>query len=265
MSLYRIHCAAKKTTAQDLLDVYTRYVSWYDGMPSLLRLGSNFTPQVLFAHLYYHFSIIMIFRPFIKFRIRGSETLPRNLCLQAADAIHTHLEAYSRLYSLRRTPSFVPYLVLISSRVYVSLATSPVPPSLQPKDDRHIKEALRRNIASLDDLASCHRAGLIGGNMLRYLLKALNIYIGIREHDPFNDPSVSTLKVPDLFTSRRQVGQQCKDVPLMESSGAAPGESAALDDEEPLRSALSWPAPRQTPSMVPGASIMEETGFEESL
>jgi hypothetical protein len=212
---------------------------------------------VLFVHLYYHFAIVSIFCPFIKLRIRGSDILPRELCLHAADTIQIHSQTYTRLYSLARTPSFMPYLILVSSRVYVGDAGSAIPGSLRSRDDYHIIEALRRNIATLEDIASCHRAALIGANMVRYLAEALNIFIGIKDHDPLRVPR-STAGGPDLFASRR-TGQVTY---MMGSSGAALGESAALDDEVPLQRALSWPAPRQMPSMVPSESMLEEAGFE---
>ncbi|KAK4160243.1 nitrogen assimilation transcription factor nirA [Cladorrhinum sp. PSN259] len=259
-SLYRIHCVARKATSQDILGIYAKYISWYDNLPETLRLGSNFTPQVLFTHLYYHFAIVLTFRPFIEFRIRGSEIVPRELCLQAANTIQTHLKAYSRLYSLRRTPSFVPYVVLVSSRVYVSLTTAgsaTIPRSPPSRVNEHIKDALRCNIATLDDMAACHRAALIGANMLRYMSTALKIYIGIRDHNPqLQQVSASTAGGPDLFAS------SSSSFSGMATSGAALGESAVLDDEEPLQRALSWPAPRQTPSMVPHESKLEEAGFE---
>lgn len=261
-ALYTVHCAARRPTGHDILHLYTRYLTWYDSLPIPLRLGSNFTPQMVFVHLYYHFAIASLFHPFIKLRIRGSEILPRRLCLQAADTIQTHLQIYSRLYSLRRTPSFVPYLVLVSSRVYLSASGSTIPGSLLSRDDRNILAALRRNVAALDDMASCHRAALVGANMVRYLAKALNIFLGIKAHDPLRAPPSTTASGgPEFFASCRPAAGQATSV--MGSSGATPGdESAALDDEEPLHSALSWPAPRQTPSMVPSDSMLAEAGFE---
>ncbi|KAI1077769.1 fungal-specific transcription factor domain-containing protein [Whalleya microplaca] len=129
-SLYLLHSPSKPVTSRDLLTIYTQYLNWYDGIPEVLRLGHNFTPAVLFAHMYYHFAILLLFRPLIKLRIIGSSILPRDVCTQAADAIQGLLRSYSNLYTLRRTPSFVPYFVLTSSIIHLALgADSPSRPS----------------------------------------------------------------------------------------------------------------------------------------
>ncbi|KAI0010783.1 fungal-specific transcription factor domain-containing protein [Xylariaceae sp. FL0662B] len=132
-SLYVLHSPAKPVTSRDLLTIYTQYLNWYDGIPEVLRLGHNFTPAVLFAHMYYHFAILLLFRPLIKLRIIGSSILPRDVCAQAADAIQGLLRSYSQLYTLRRTPSFVPYFVLTSSIIHLALgADTSSGPSTSP-------------------------------------------------------------------------------------------------------------------------------------
>ncbi|KAI0886400.1 fungal-specific transcription factor domain-containing protein [Annulohypoxylon maeteangense] len=120
-SLYVLHSPGKPVTSRDLLAIYTQYLNWYDRIPEVLRLGHNFTPAVLFAHMYYHFAILLLFRPLIKLRIIGSGILPRDVCSQAADAIQGLLRSYSQLYTLRRTPSFVPYFVLTSSIMHLAI------------------------------------------------------------------------------------------------------------------------------------------------
>ncbi|KAK5654556.1 hypothetical protein OQA88_7185 [Cercophora sp. LCS_1] len=118
-ALYTTHCPAKTPTSQEMIGIYTKYLHWYNNLPEMFRFGTNFTPQVLFLHVYYHYAVALTFRPFIEVRIASSGLSPRSICIQAADAIQGHLRSYSRLYSLRRTPSFVPYLVLMTSRVYL--------------------------------------------------------------------------------------------------------------------------------------------------
>ncbi|KAK9425699.1 putative Zn(2)-C6 fungal-type domain-containing protein [Seiridium unicorne] len=120
-SLYVLHSPGKPVTSRDLLDTYTQYLNWYDRIPEVLRLGTNFTPAVLFAHMYYHFAILLLFRPLIKLRIIGSSVTPRDVCAQAADAIQGLSRSYSQLYTLRRTPSFVPYFVLTSSIMHLAV------------------------------------------------------------------------------------------------------------------------------------------------
>jgi hypothetical protein len=123
-SLYILHSPGRPLTSRDLLSIYTQYLNWYDKIPEVLRLGHNFTPAVLFAHMYYHFAILLLFRPLIKLRIIGSSIAPRDVCCQAADAIQSLLKSYSQLYTLRRTPSFVPYFVLTSSITHLAIGAS---------------------------------------------------------------------------------------------------------------------------------------------
>ncbi|KAI8631629.1 hypothetical protein F5Y19DRAFT_400275 [Xylariaceae sp. FL1651] len=123
-SLYVLHSPGRPLTSRDLLSIYTQYLNWYDSIPEVLRLGHNFTPAVLFAHMYYHFAILLLFRPLIKLRIIGSAILPRDVCSQAADAIQGLLRSYSQLYTLRRTPSFVPYFLLTSSIMHLAVGAN---------------------------------------------------------------------------------------------------------------------------------------------
>ncbi|KAI1359018.1 fungal-specific transcription factor domain-containing protein [Xylaria arbuscula] len=134
-SLYVLHSPGRPLTSRDLLSIYTQYLNWYDSIPEVLRLGHNFTPAVLFAHMYYHFAILLLFRPLIKLRIIGSGILPRDVCSQAADAIQGLLRSYSQLYTLRRTPSFVPYFLLTSSIMH--LAIGAVAPESSPSPTTH--------------------------------------------------------------------------------------------------------------------------------
>ncbi|RYP10836.1 hypothetical protein DL764_000388 [Monosporascus ibericus] len=119
-SLYVLHSPVQPVTSRDLLYIYHEYLNWYDRIPEVLRLGHNFTPAVLFAHMYYHFAILLLFRPLIKLRIIGSYVLPRDVCTQAADAIQGLLRSYAQLYTLKRTPSFVPYFVLTSTIMHLA-------------------------------------------------------------------------------------------------------------------------------------------------
>src|SRR5688572_28872677 len=74
--------------------------------------------------MYYHFAILLLFRPLIKLRIIGSSITPRDVCSQAADAISGLLRSYSQLYTLRRTPSFVPYFVLTSAIMHLAIGAT---------------------------------------------------------------------------------------------------------------------------------------------
>lgn len=74
--------------------------------------------------MYYHYSILLLFGPFIKLRILGSSLNPYEICVQAADAIASLLRSYRQLYGLRRIPSFVSYIVLASGIMQLVAADS---------------------------------------------------------------------------------------------------------------------------------------------
>jgi len=65
--------------------------------------------------MYYHFAIILLFRPFLNLQFIGSSVSPREICTQAAESLTSLIQTYRQLYSLRRTPSFIPYMVLASN------------------------------------------------------------------------------------------------------------------------------------------------------
>lgn len=76
--------------------------------------------------MYYHYAILLLFGPFIKVRFTGSSISPNEICVQAADAIMSLVRSYRQLYTLRRTPCFVPYIVLAASIVHL-VATDSTP------------------------------------------------------------------------------------------------------------------------------------------
>ncbi|PKS12392.1 hypothetical protein jhhlp_000596 [Lomentospora prolificans] len=201
-SLYILHSPGRPLTSRDLLGIYTQYLDWYDRIPEVLRLGHNFTPAVLFAHMYYHFAILLLFRPLIKLRILGSKVLPRDVCSQAADAIQGLLRSYSQLYTLRRTPSFVPYFVLTSAIMHMAIATSPPSTSPTPasgapqphleahgspdtggvgvaapssRSDPRVLQSISQGISDLTEMAPCHHFAQQALNILCYLAKKWNL------------------------------------------------------------------------------------------
>ncbi|KAF8856146.1 hypothetical protein BDZ45DRAFT_480930 [Acephala macrosclerotiorum] len=145
-SLYTLYAPGCNVTRETLMASYFAYLRWYEDIPTTLRLGANFTPAVLFAHMYYHSAILLLLRPFIKLDIIGSGMSPRDICLQAADAITALVKSYSNLYTLRRTPSFVPYFVCTSSIAHlIGYGNSLCGP-----------EHLRQGVADLRDMSWCH-------------------------------------------------------------------------------------------------------------
>lgn len=139
--------------------------------------------------MYYHFAILLLFRPLIKLRIIGSSISPRDVCSQAADAIQGLLRSYSQLYTLRRTPSFVPYFVLTSSIMHLAIGASAsasaapdgVAKPESAKLDPHVAEAINLGIADLTEMAPCHHFAEQALNILRYLAKKWKIEVDIKD------------------------------------------------------------------------------------
>ncbi|KAK5245285.1 hypothetical protein LTS06_009291, partial [Exophiala xenobiotica] len=92
--------------------LYTEYLQFYGSLPDSLRLGGNSTPPVLFCHIYYHFAVLLLFRPFYNTGILDTVAFTRLVCSEATENILSLVKAYQNIYSLRRTPAFFPYLVM---------------------------------------------------------------------------------------------------------------------------------------------------------
>jgi hypothetical protein len=48
-SLYILYAPDQAVTGPKLQKIYSDYINWYGQIPDVLRLGTNFTPSVLFA------------------------------------------------------------------------------------------------------------------------------------------------------------------------------------------------------------------------
>ena len=48
-TLYVLYAPGPAITCPDVLEIYSRYLNWYDSLPRVLRMGENSTPAVLFA------------------------------------------------------------------------------------------------------------------------------------------------------------------------------------------------------------------------
>ncbi|CAM1501537.1 Fc.00g035210.m01.CDS01 [Cosmosporella sp. VM-42] len=274
-SLYILHSPGKPLTARDLLSIYTQYLNWYDRIPEVLRLGHNFTPAVLFAHMYYHFAILLLFRPLIKLRILGSKVLPRDVCSQAADAIQGLLRSYSQLYTLRRTPSFVPYFVLTSAIMHLAIGAANVqsPPNTSASEDMetaakidpHVTEAITQGIADLTEMAPCHHFAEQALNILRYLAQKWNIEVDIdgdkltaEEYDRLVKPHSGSL---NFFVPNVREGDFMCDWGM--GRAVAGGEETPMVQQtaENMENPLFWPFPMQGRPILPSGKELENAGF----
>ncbi|KAK3694213.1 fungal-specific transcription factor domain-containing protein [Podospora appendiculata] len=185
-SLYILYSPGMPIVGQDLLDNYQRYLDFSDSFPDVLQLDMHFTPAVLFARMYHQFVLLLLFRPFIQLAIVGSNVNPRERCLEAAREISSLIYSYSRLYTLKRTPSFVPYFVLASGIIHLTIGADiwKYPQGTQDGHRRIIDpgaaKAYSRCIADLTEMTPCHLFAVQALNHLRFLPKKWNIDIDIK-------------------------------------------------------------------------------------
>jgi hypothetical protein len=48
-ALYMLYAPRRALTSQDVLEVYARYLKWYDSLPRAMAMGENSTPAVFFV------------------------------------------------------------------------------------------------------------------------------------------------------------------------------------------------------------------------
>ncbi len=238
--------------------------------------------------MYYHFAILLLFRPLIKLRIIGSSIRPRDVCAQAAEAIHGLLRSYSQLYTLRRTPSFVPYFVLTSSIMHLAIAAAstssseeakPKPQSQTPGPadqlaeasvlDPQVAESINRGIADLTEMAPCHHFAVQALNILRYLAKKWNIKVDIDSKGAaYDDRSVRPVTNSLNFFAPNVMAEDFSctwgaSVPLAAAVSAPnmAGSSTIAQTVESMENPLFWPFPMQGHPMLPSGKLLEEAGF----
>jgi hypothetical protein len=107
--------------------------------------------------MYYHFAVLLLFGPFIKLRFLGSTISPYEICVQAAGAITSLLGSYRRLYSLQRTPCFVPLLALASNAAHFT-PDEPLTLGASP--------SILQGVADLQEMAFSHRSAARGAKIL---------------------------------------------------------------------------------------------------
>ncbi|KAL2758317.1 hypothetical protein ACRALDRAFT_1061517 [Sodiomyces alcalophilus JCM 7366] len=279
-SLYVLHSPWRPLTSRDLLNIYTQYLNWYDQIPEVLRLGHNFTPAVLFTHMYYHFAILLMFRPLIKLRIIGSKVLPRDVCFQAADAIQGLLRSHAQLYTLRRTPSFVPYFVLTSSIMHLALGASArssqkgpgglSEPSAGGKQavDPRVAKAIRQGVDDLKEMSPCHYFAEQALNILRYLARSWNIDVDMGDEP--SPPDKHKGKAGLYTSSLNFFAPNVREEDFLCARGQdGTGQRAAESDAQrvaetagTMENPIFWPFPMQGRPILPSGPELAEAGFE---
>ena len=228
--------------------------------------------------MYYHFAILLLFRPLIKLRILGSKISPRDVCSQAADAMQGLLKSYSQLYTLRRTPSFVPYFVLASAIMHLAIGAAeaagrpgePVPEAVEDhiKHDDRISNAISQGIADLAEMAPCHQFAEQALHILRYLAKKWSININLDNGETpmleglntIGRRSTSTLTsfAPDISTG----DFLCQWGTSRATTSAAATPNTTREAAENIENPLFSPFPLQGRPVLPYGDNLRAAGFE---
>ena len=108
------------------------------------------------SSIYYNFAVLLLFGPFITLRVLDSRLIPLELCVHAARTITSLLHSYGELYSLRRTPCFIPILTVASNIMHAVQAEIQGTPNLQ----------LNPGISILSEMTFCHKLARRG---IKYL------------------------------------------------------------------------------------------------
>jgi hypothetical protein len=186
--------------------------------------------------MHYHFAILSLFRPFIKLEVIGSGVSPRDVCSQAADAISALVRSYSQLYTLQRTPSFVPYFVLSSSISHIVTYEN------SPKRSQQ----LLQGIADLKQMTRCHRFANRALSILYFLIHHWQINIKLEDQGEIDYENICQPHSTsfDLFSP------YIADIDMI--SGIGPAEKPG--------NPLFWPFPMQGRPLL-NIDATESAGF----
>jgi hypothetical protein len=202
--------------------------------------------------MYYHYAILLLFRPFIKLDIVSSGVSPRDVCSQAASAISTLVNSYSQLYTLRRTPSFVPYFVLTSSIAHlVTLGNA-----------REGPEQLKQGLADLKEMTGCHGFAIRALDILRYLI--MHWDINIQFSDTNEGVSEDGINLKGREGKGRKELCQPKSTslnqfcPNIESVDVVNGIGRVMAGDNPL----FWPFPLQGRPLLDVGELLGRGGFK---
>ena len=157
------------------------YCSHSERLLSLLMEKS-----LMMCSMYYHFGILLLFRPFLKLVLLRSAVSPREICTQAAENISSLLRSYRNLYTLRCTPSFVPYIVLASGIIHLVNANTVLGSAYC---DKAVKD--------LTDLSVCHSFAKRSVKILLSLAHRWRVSIA---HGPWDSEDPKANPIRDLDT-----------------------------------------------------------------
>ncbi|XWW98407.1 hypothetical protein V2A60_006407 [Cordyceps javanica] len=268
--LYLFRSPEQPVTSRRLLDIYTSCVSWFDNVPAALKLGYNFTPAVLFSHMQYHFSILLLFRPFIRLVISGSEIIPKEVCLQSASSINTLLRCYAQLYTLRRTPTFLPQFILASSITLLAIGIMDAHPNADGSGiviDPSIVDNVQQGMDGLAEIAPCHQFAEQAVNILRRLAQKWNIHLNT-DLEPTLDPDTYNDRFVEPYFSGLNLFPDSRpawSLPVRDAAREVSEEQSRQNQKQEamdmLENLMLHPIPLQNPSIFLREPGLAKHGF----
>ncbi|KAL8300895.1 hypothetical protein RB597_009378 [Gaeumannomyces tritici] len=123
-----------------VLDIYEKCLEWYNSALALVHVGSGWTTFNLFLHMFYHFSLGVLFRPLLdqpSLVFRNGTISPRVICAESAQAVLGLAQSYAAIFSLRRPPTFVPYFVYAAGLLQMELANGSSMPNRGQSQQGH--------------------------------------------------------------------------------------------------------------------------------
>lgn len=237
--------------------------------------------------MYYHFAILLLFRPLINLKILGSTVMPRDVCSQAADAIQGLMRSYSQLYTLRRTPTFMPYFLLTSLTTQLAIGATFISTqkglegSSKASEqgplrsiDLHVAQAIKQGVEDLKDMAPCHHFAEQAINVLQYM--ALKWNIDVDMSNGLTSPEYARMVRP-YTTSLNFFAPSIREEDFiypwgssgasstMTTSGTGPASGAIWQVAQAagvMENPLFWPFSMQGQPMLSSGWELEDAGFE---
>nr|CEG03535.1 unnamed protein product [Fusarium acuminatum CS5907] len=209
--------------------------------------------------MYYHFAILLLFRPLIKLRIIGSQVCPRDVCLEAANAIQDLLTSYSRLYTLKWAPSFMPYFALTSSIMHLTIMAATVHRGeldTTERTDSHVSETFKQGIANLAEMTPYHHIAEQAPHILSYLAKKWNVGVDV--------DTGAALNLEEYEKVIRPFAGSLNSFPftmIVEDSICHWNMGQEVEMAESMESPLFWPFLMQRRPMLMTGKELEQTGF----
>ncbi|KAI5236504.1 hypothetical protein E4T43_08601 [Aureobasidium subglaciale] len=114
-----LYAPRERFTPRRLASAYNQYQNWYAELPEMFQLQNTAMPHVIVLHMYYHQSVLHLFRPFMKLDLSDIGLYPRELATYCATEISKLMNALRGMYGLRRTSLVVSTILLSASTVHL--------------------------------------------------------------------------------------------------------------------------------------------------